>query len=102
CCCVRGRSGGLVFVTRSDESESQGPPYIAAIAVSQGFPSPGGVQVKRHYGIRALLLISSLLGSQAVFASNHREAPITALDQKADITPHYAFDSSIPSSARVT
>ena len=55
--------------------------------------------MKRHYGIRALLLISSLLGSQAVFASNHREAPITALDQKADITDLYAFVSYGPSCA---
>jgi len=53
--------------------------------------------VKRHYGIRALLLMSSLLGPQAVFASNHREAPITALDQKADITDLYAFVSYGPS-----
>ena len=52
--------------------------------------------MKRHYGIRALLLISLLIGSQGVFASNHREAPITALDQKADITDLYAFVSYGP------
>jgi hypothetical protein len=28
-----------------------------------------------------------------LFASSHREAPITALDQKADITDWYAFVS---------
>src|SRR5688500_11077653 len=33
-----------------------------------------------------------LLG-QVGFASNHREAPITALDHKADITDVYAFKS---------
>ena len=31
--------------------------------------------------------------SNTVFAANHREAPITALDHKADITDVYAFVS---------
>ena len=36
----------------------------------------------------ALALVAS-----TPFASNHREAPITALDEKADITDFYAFVS---------
>ena len=36
--------------------------------------------------------IPMILGSSA-FAANHREAPITALDHKADITDVYAFKS---------
>ena len=55
--------------------------------------------MKRRYGIRVLLLISSLLGPLSSYASNHREAPITALDQKADITDLYAFVSYGPSCA---
>jgi hypothetical protein len=35
-----------------------------------------------------------MLLSQVGFAANHREAPITALDHKADITDFYAFVSS--------
>ncbi len=35
----------------------------------------------------------ALLLSQVGFAANHREAPITALDHKADITDVYAFAS---------
>ncbi len=37
--------------------------------------------------------------SPGLTASNHREAPITALDHKADITDLYAFVSYAPSSA---
>ena len=36
------------------------------------------------------LVLAALAGTQ-LFASSHREAPITALDQKADITDWYAF-----------
>ena len=39
-------------------------------------------------------LIASLaltIAALPAFASSHREAPITALDQKADITDWYAF-----------
>ncbi|HKE24029.1 MAG TPA: DUF4331 domain-containing protein [Bryobacteraceae bacterium] len=38
-------------------------------------------------------LAALLLHSPAAFAASHREAPITALDQKADITDWYAFVS---------
>ena len=40
----------------------------------------------------SLLALSLLAAPSAqLFASSHREAPITALDQKADITDWYAF-----------
>jgi hypothetical protein len=43
----------------------------------------------------AAIVLSSLLLAQSpgVFAASHREAPITALDQKADITDWYTFMS---------
>jgi hypothetical protein len=41
----------------------------------------------------ALVLAALAVQPQPVFASSHREAPITALDQKADITDWYAFVS---------
>ena len=41
----------------------------------------------------AVIGASTILLSQIGFAANHREAPITALDPKADITDVYAFVS---------
>jgi hypothetical protein len=41
----------------------------------------------------AMMLAMLLAVPNAVFASNHREAPITALDHPADITDWYAFVS---------
>ncbi len=41
----------------------------------------------------ALLLAAALAVPPGVFSANHREAPITALDHKADITDVYAFVS---------
>jgi hypothetical protein len=43
----------------------------------------------------AVAILASLLAVQSppVFAASHREAPITALDQKADITDWFAFVS---------
>ena len=38
-------------------------------------------------------VLAGLLTQPATFAANHREAPITALDHKADITDWYAFVS---------
>jgi len=38
-------------------------------------------------------LAFSLLFSPGLFASSHREAPITALDRTADVTDWYAFVS---------
>ncbi len=39
----------------------------------------------------ALAATAVVTGAAAIHASNHREAPITALDHKADITDVYAF-----------
>ena len=42
------------------------------------------------------LILSALLAagiSSTALAANHREAPLTALDQKADITDFFAFVS---------
>jgi hypothetical protein len=43
--------------------------------------------------IAALALILPVVATPWAFAANHREAPITALDHKADITDVYAFVS---------
>jgi hypothetical protein len=42
--------------------------------------------------LKSIAFLTALAGAQ-IFASSHREAPITALDQKADITDWYAFVS---------
>jgi hypothetical protein len=50
----------------------------------------------QHQGLRAALavwLAVAFLVPQAAFASSHREAPVTALDTKADITDWYTFVS---------
>jgi uncharacterized protein DUF4331 len=41
----------------------------------------------------ALALVVLMLGPTGVFASSHREAPISALDHSADVTDWYAFVS---------
>jgi hypothetical protein len=45
------------------------------------------------------LLLAAFVAPQGAFTSNHREAPITALDHKADITDVYAFVSYDPEAA---
>jgi len=52
--------------------------------------------MKRYQGALALLLVIVVLFSPIGRTSNHREAPITALDHKADITDVYAFVSYDP------
>ncbi len=49
--------------------------------------------MQKHKPLVCLIVCTSLLGPPASFAANHREAPITALDHKADITDIYAFRS---------
>lgn len=49
--------------------------------------------------ILALILALAIVLPQGVFSSNHREAPITALDHKADIADLYAFVSYSPNQA---
>jgi hypothetical protein len=44
----------------------------------------------------ALIATAGMIASTGAFASSHREAPITALDHKADITDVYAFVSYGP------
>jgi hypothetical protein len=46
-------------------------------------------------GVATAAAVAMLL-SRVAFAANHREAPITALDHKADITDVYAFRSYEP------
>ena len=43
----------------------------------------------------AVAILAAVLSVQSppMFAASHREAPITALDQKADITDWFAFVS---------
>lgn len=45
----------------------------------------------------AIAACAALIAPAPSFSSNHREAPITALDHKADITDLYAFVSPNPS-----
>jgi hypothetical protein len=49
--------------------------------------------VRRFTGALAAAAAAALLLSHAGFAANRREAPITALDHKADITDWFAFVS---------
>jgi hypothetical protein len=49
--------------------------------------------------IGALALAVALAATPMAFSSNHREAPITALDHKADITDLYGFVSYGPTAA---
>jgi hypothetical protein len=48
------------------------------------------------------LTLSVLMVAPAGFSANHREAPITALDHKADITDIYAFRSYDPGTPKAT
>jgi len=49
--------------------------------------------MNRYRTLLTLVLIGALALPQGAFTANHREAPITALDHKADITDVYAFVS---------
>jgi hypothetical protein len=49
--------------------------------------------------IGSLALVATLTAGPMAFSSNHREAPITALDHKADITDLYGFVSYGPNAA---
>src|SRR5271157_4078612 len=72
------------------------------VAPRLGQPSPGrrlqiSIQeakpMKPLKSMVALVLALLTLAPASVFASSHREAPITALDRTADITDWYAFVS---------
>jgi hypothetical protein len=49
--------------------------------------------MKNLKSIVALATALLMLGASSLFASSHREAPITALDRSADVTDWYAFVS---------
>src|SRR6202795_4626241 len=49
--------------------------------------------MKKLKQILALSMSLTLLAPSSLFASSHREAPITALDRTADVTDWYAFVS---------
>jgi hypothetical protein len=49
--------------------------------------------MNRFKGILGVALAALLANPASVFAASHREAPITALDHKADITDFFAFVS---------
>src|SRR5579863_5448430 len=52
------------------------------------------MKIKPLCSLPSLAVLSMLIAPSAqLFASSHREAPITALDQKADITDWFAFVS---------
>src|SRR6201997_1574051 len=49
--------------------------------------------MKRHTLVVAFAMALMVLAPATVFASSHREAPISALDRGADVTDWYAFVS---------
>jgi hypothetical protein len=49
--------------------------------------------MKRLKAIVALAMALMVLVPASLFASSHREAPISALDHSADVTDWYAFVS---------
>jgi hypothetical protein len=49
--------------------------------------------MKQLKALIALAMTLTMLAPTSVFASSHREAPITALDRSADVTDWYAFVS---------
>src|ERR1017187_1252456 len=52
-----------------------------------------GISMKKLTSIVALAMSLFMLVPSSLFASSHREAPITALDRSADVTDWYAFVS---------
>src|SRR5215472_11881527 len=51
------------------------------------------MQIHRFRTGLAMLMLISMLVPSSMFASSHREAPISALDHSADVTDWYAFVS---------
>src|SRR5271168_3224997 len=49
--------------------------------------------MKKLKSMVALAMALCMLAPSSLFASSHREAPITALDRSADVTDWYAFVS---------
>jgi Domain of unknown function (DUF4331) len=57
------------------------------------------MSIRRTLGAATLTVLAVLAMQTGASTSNHREAPITALDHKADITDVYAFVSYAPNQA---
>ncbi len=51
------------------------------------------MQLRSMFRPAMSVLLAALMAQPSTFAASHREAPITALDQKADITDWFAFVS---------
>jgi hypothetical protein len=51
------------------------------------------MKFSRRAALPSLVALAAVLAIASLFAANHREAPITAFDHKADITDVYAFRS---------
>src|SRR6202050_2537828 len=66
---------------------SSGRPTLSAILLIRGNP------MKKLQSLVALAMALFMLAPSSLFASSHREAPITALDRSADVTDWYAFVS---------
>src|SRR5260370_34427323 len=63
------------------------------MATSTKLTSREETSMKRFQGIAALAMALMVLVPASLFASSHREAPISALDHSADVTDWYAFVS---------
>ena len=55
--------------------------------------TPEAITMKKLQFLMAFALALFMLAPSSLFASSHREAPITALDHSADVTDWYAFVS---------
>src|SRR5258707_10657425 len=64
-----------------------------AMATSTKLKSREEISMKRLKAIVALAMALMMLVPASLFASSHREAPISALDHSADVTDWYAFVS---------
>src|SRR6201998_4433429 len=63
------------------------------MATSTKLKSRKEISMKRSKAMMAFAMALMLLVSASLFASSHREAPISALDHSADVTDWYAFVS---------
>src|SRR6201982_987201 len=63
------------------------------MATSTKLRSREEISMKPLKAVMALALVLCVLVPASLFASSHREAPISALDHSADVTDWYAFVS---------
>src|ERR1700687_5743202 len=64
-----------------------------AMATSTKLKSREDISMKRLKATMAFAMALMVLVPASLFASSHREAPISALDHSADVTDWYAFVS---------